>query len=79
VVNDEDGERDTLTASLRRRLVEVAYFGLPQSSTRIGQVLLTWRLSKPGRRPNRIWLNNCTLDDPAAMSIFEARIPTIQD
>ncbi len=56
--------------------VEIAYFGLlPEFKGRgLGKHLLTVAVEEAwDRRPARVWLHTCTLDDPAAMPNYRKR------
>jgi GNAT superfamily N-acetyltransferase len=59
------------------RDVEIVYFGLtaPFIGRGLGKYLLTRAVEEAWRTPGaaRVWLNTCTLDDPAALPNYLAR------
>jgi len=54
--------------------VELAYFGLIPDyiGLGLGQYLLDWAIDSAwSRQPERLWVNTCTLDHPAALPIYQ--------
>lgn len=56
------------------REIELAYFGLIPDYIGIGlgKYLLDWAIDSAWERnPNRLWVNTCTLDHPAALPVYQ--------
>ena len=54
--------------------VEIAYFGLlPQFiGCKLGPWFLYWAVREAqSQNPDRIWVNTCTLDHPAALALYQ--------